>query len=1567
MNMDAFHRSFLRAVVALCVAAMPAIRADAAMLTANNSSANMPVLSKNFPIPMSFSDAINGTTLFTLISGPAQGTLAYNNPTSGIVSVTAGVPISPYQYGRNWYYTSTNPIPGSDSFIWLCSDGPFTSALATVSITVTTNTAPVATPGTVSVAVNSSRKYVSLTGSHPDSYQPMMYRVVSLPSNGTLEGYTAAVTAGVWMASAYCYYTSGSTTGTDSFVWQSTDGIATSETSTVTLNIVSNSAPVASVSAYTVPLGAMRYSFFLSYAHADSLQPRYYSLTTAPTNGILESRTGTSYVSVVTGEWGTNGGNSSWYYTPSGTSTGVDSFTWQISDGMATSSAALMAITITTNRVPIGNAQTLTVLRNSGRKSVFLSSSYSHADSYQPMTFLLTASPSGGAVEYYDSSLTNYVPVPVATPVTAAIWYYTPNSNYTGSDSILWRVSDGISTSATTAVSIGVVSNSAPVARDMRLYCTPNGELVFAAGYTHADADQSCTATIVSNAGHGVATAVGATLVYVAQSGFKGNDMFTYKVSDGQADSATATVAIQIRAPGEPAGGLVDIVVNDLLYTVLSNEVQRLKADLTNEGYTAIITPVSSGTSAAAVWTHLNSIYQTNKWLVGALFVGDIAKMAPGGIISDGYYWNMQTFQTSAEAVGAHDIWVGRFTIAASEYGTEADLIRYALDANHYYRTGQSRLPNTAYVHVGSDWGGDAQAATEVSRAKQVWTNAYVDSNADGAFNGVNGSELICEVSHGDQNSYSAGMSKAGAHAGLVQSRAMFCTSCSSGYPNGVVNHQLFSRGGGNLFSVGGSVTIAGGLYSLFADGGYPLPAGQRAAFRALLAEGDMWGMAMVQFFPFAESDYYSQASCTMIYGDLSIRPLVTPPNAMPSVVSFTKDCATVYVGQPVTFTIAVSDPDGTTGEKSTNVLYRHQVEWFMAGYNYGRNNPTYTTNDYQNAGWTNVTHTFSAAGTYTVRAEVMDEWRARSYQEMTVTVQQPLVTCTVTVPTNGAVVIEGTNLTITAEATVTYGSVSNVEFYLDGLKIATALNSPYSCVWTNAVKGAHVLTAKGTDGAGNVGNSMAVSLSVLPIATCTITAPANCAALLAGTDLTITATAAVWTGTVSKVEFFYDGVKIGEDLSAPYACVWSNVPVGVYALTARATQSDGRTGDAAAVYVNATASGSWDGVSATGGTVTNYTLNGINYRVHIFAGSGTLTLTSGGTIEYLVVAGGGSGGRVNNSGNHAGGGGAGGLFAGTTNVDAQSYTITVGAGGAGRTTDGETGAKGGSSSIGSLVVTTGGGGGTSYGGTTTDKNGGSGGGASAWGGGKGTGIAGPPRQGYDGGADDGANGNGAGGGGAGGIGGNSTTGVGGNGGPGVTNSITGTATVYAGGGGGPGATTQGAGGSGIGGNGMQTGSGTTINGKDGTGSGGGGVGNGTSGKGGDGIVIVRYVVGGYEAWRQTQFDSTSLTNSAISGATADPDHDGLNNEQEYWAGTDPNSAASCLVIYALTNNPALPGEFVVSWQSVTGKTYSVLAATNLVTGFIDLTNGLPATPTVNVYTDTVNGVGQKFYRVNVE
>jgi hypothetical protein len=242
-------------------------------------------------------------------------------------------------------------------------------------------------------------------------------------------------------------------------------------------------------------------------------------------------------------------------------------------------------------------------------------------------------------------------------------------------------------------------------------------------------------------------------------------------------------------------------------------------------------------------------------------------------------------------------------------------------------------------------------------------------------------------------------------------------------------------------------------------------------------------------------------------------------------------------------------------------------------------------------------------------------------------------------------------------------------------------------------------------------------------------------------------------------------------------------------------------------------------------------------------------------SVEVLVVAGGGGGGAVRSSTSFAAGagGGSGGLlynpsFSVTPGV---SYTVTVGAGGAGSATGVDRGTAGGNSVFATLTAI-GGGGGASWGSPgITGGNGGSGGGGSGSGNpAGGTGTAG---QGYNGGTGTGSvpNYGGGGGGGAGGPGGNGTAYSGGGGGPGLAISITGTPVWYGGGGGGGSYTSSngavGNGGIGGGGSAGQTypsnGSSATAN----TGGGGGGAtSNGTNvtntgGAGGSGIVVLRY------------------------------------------------------------------------------------------------------------------------------
>jgi Concanavalin A-like lectin/glucanases superfamily/Glycine rich protein len=191
-------------------------------------------------------------------------------------------------------------------------------------------------------------------------------------------------------------------------------------------------------------------------------------------------------------------------------------------------------------------------------------------------------------------------------------------------------------------------------------------------------------------------------------------------------------------------------------------------------------------------------------------------------------------------------------------------------------------------------------------------------------------------------------------------------------------------------------------------------------------------------------------------------------------------------------------------------------------------------------------------------------------------------------------------------------------------------------------------------------------------------------------------------------------------------------------------------------------------GFAATSSGATVYTA-GV-HTTYQFYGSGTLTVTSGGTVNYLIIAGGGGGG-----GNNGGGGGAGGVVTGSTTIAAGTYTISIGGGGAAGPSSGN-GGNGGNTTVsgGPTSFTTAIGGGAGGGYFGNGQNGGSGGGE---GGNGSTGGSGTPGQGNA--------GLSQGGGGGGGYGAAATSGAGGVGAVFVT--PTGQTYSVAGGGGGPG------------------------------------------------------------------------------------------------------------------------------------------------------------------------------------
>ena len=316
-------------------------------------------------------------------------------------------------------------------------------------------------------------------------------------------------------------------------------------------------------------------------------------------------------------------------------------------------------------------------------------------------------------------------------------------------------------------------------------------------------------------------------------------------------------------------------------------------------------------------------------------------------------------------------------------------------------------------------------------------------------------------------------------------------------------------------------------------------------------------------------------------------------------------------------------------------------------------------------------------------------------------------------------------------------------------------------------------------------------------------------------------------------------------------------------------------------------------GTDPTGGTVTTYG----SYKVHSFTNTGNtnFVVSGSGNVDTLIVAGGGGGGGGYQSPG-GGGGGAGGVRQ-LTNVavTAQTYVITVGAGGNGTVSDHGSGSGsyvagtqgGNSSALGNSA--TGGGIGQSYDediAVATYNGGSSGGGGYSDRRAAQTGNAGgySPVEGYAGGAGLTCGGQaGSGGGGAGGAGSSATPNTGecngGNGGVGIQNNWRTGSNQWYGGGGGGGNGYNSDGQNGIGGNGGGGSGGTGGNngdadadGQPGTANTGGGGGGAQTdqtntvsdgGNGGSGIVVIRYLTNAFDAYGDGTLQSTDTTASA--------------------------------------------------------------------------------------------------------
>lgn len=138
-------------------------------------------------------------------------------------------------------------------------------------------------------------------------------------------------------------------------------------------------------------------------------------------------------------------------------------------------------------------------------------------------------------------------------------------------------------------------------------------------------------------------------------------------------------------------------------------------------------------------------------------------------------------------------------------------------------------------------------------------------------------------------------------------------------------------------------------------------------------------------------------------------------------------------------------------------------------------------------------------------------------------------VTVSITSPTNGTSASEGSNITLTATASTTTGSISKVEFFAGTTKIGEATSSPYTITWSNVPAGSYSITAVATNSSGKSATSGAVTVNVLKSIYQTTTPP------------TIDGTAdALWTSHVAaSMDKVLTGTVTTSDLSGNWKACW--------------------------------------------------------------------------------------------------------------------------------------------------------------------------------------------------------------------------------------------------------------------------------------------------------------------------------------------------------------------------------------------------------------------------------------------
>ncbi|MED4054866.1 Ig-like domain-containing protein [Niallia taxi] len=364
---------------------------------------------------------------------------------------------------------------------------------------------------------------------------------------------------------SFQYVPSANFVGKDRFAYKASDGNSTTEAKTVTINVLPvNDAPVSKDGVLNTQEDTVGIGTLLGEdVDGDTLT---YTIVENGKKGkvtILEQKTGV------------------FSYKPNANENGEDFFTYKVSDGKLTSTAKVSVFIKAVNDAPTAKSdaystkedETLTV---SKEKSVLLNDEDVDKDSLKAVLVKGTAH---GTLDFKADGTFTYIPA----------------KDFNGSDSFVYKATDGVLESAeqTVVLSVGAV-NDAPVAKDSSLNVTEDEAASGMVEASDADKDK-LTFAIAENGQKGKAVLTDAEtgkFTYTSDKNANGEDKVVFTVTDGQGEPVKATVSISIKAVNDAPTAASDSFTtkeDEKLEVGAANSILNNDADVDNDALEAIL------------------------------------------------------------------------------------------------------------------------------------------------------------------------------------------------------------------------------------------------------------------------------------------------------------------------------------------------------------------------------------------------------------------------------------------------------------------------------------------------------------------------------------------------------------------------------------------------------------------------------------------------------------------------------------------------------------------------------------------------------------------------------------------------------------------------------------------------------------------------------------------------------------------------------------------------------------------------------------------------------------------